>query len=558
MRSISDVLRTRLGRSGTAGTQTGFPCFVLRGAYPHHSGVAFDPTGRFLSGGSKVTAQIWDVETKQFLRVLDGEGRPDGYDPGVKKVAFSRRGTIAGITTKGNVVLWVAATGRRLLDAGNTCIDVSFDPTGFVLALVGTDGIVRLWRPTSSKEFRVLSSVAEIQTAAFHPSGEFLATGGQDGTISIVHVDTGDCVKVLKDHASNILSLSFNGTGDLLASGTAALSAQVWRPLQGVIVATHYHQSAVGSVRFHRSLSMFATRSREKIDLLSTNTWEIIKTIPRKTNSKNIEIDFHPTFPLLAASSATTSVGTQLEVYDLSSLLDLHSVTKMDEISEVVEPPKRTRITKSPRKLQTSSTKQVPVARVKSSRTSRKPETLYCSFCGKSNLDVSKLIAGPTVFICDECVELCMKIIKPEKDQLEKTASTYSKVDIEIAITSLTEKLAASEANFIASGEYISMLQEQQKHLELDREAVVAQIKEQQGATAELTMDRDKWKNLALQKQSQLEKISRSDDKFRRAKNVIAKGLHPNKLTGAGEIDKRAREVIFKEIWPEIEQIEKE
>jgi len=46
---------------------------------------------------------------------------------------------------------------------------------------------------------------------------------------------------------------------------------------------------------------------------------------------------------------------------------------------------------------------------------------LYCSFCGKSQHEVKKLIAGPTVFICDECVELCMDIIKEEnKDTLVK------------------------------------------------------------------------------------------------------------------------------------------
>jgi ATP-dependent Clp protease ATP-binding subunit ClpX len=46
---------------------------------------------------------------------------------------------------------------------------------------------------------------------------------------------------------------------------------------------------------------------------------------------------------------------------------------------------------------------------------------LYCSFCGKSQHEVKKLIAGPTVFICDECVELCMDIIKEEnKDSLVK------------------------------------------------------------------------------------------------------------------------------------------
>jgi ATP-dependent Clp protease ATP-binding subunit ClpX len=45
---------------------------------------------------------------------------------------------------------------------------------------------------------------------------------------------------------------------------------------------------------------------------------------------------------------------------------------------------------------------------------SESKSTLYCSFCGKSQHEVRKLIAGPTVFICDECVELCMDIIREE------------------------------------------------------------------------------------------------------------------------------------------------
>src|SRR5574339_593926 len=49
--------------------------------------------------------------------------------------------------------------------------------------------------------------------------------------------------------------------------------------------------------------------------------------------------------------------------------------------------------------------------------------TLYCSFCGKSQHEVRKMIAGPTVFICDECVELCMDIIREES----KTALVKSR-----------------------------------------------------------------------------------------------------------------------------------
>ena len=52
-------------------------------------------------------------------------------------------------------------------------------------------------------------------------------------------------------------------------------------------------------------------------------------------------------------------------------------------------------------------------------------DTLFCSFCGKSQHEVKKLIAGPTVFICDECVELCMDIIKEEyKTSLRKSADS--------------------------------------------------------------------------------------------------------------------------------------
>ena len=48
------------------------------------------------------------------------------------------------------------------------------------------------------------------------------------------------------------------------------------------------------------------------------------------------------------------------------------------------------------------------------SKSADSKNTLYCSFCGKSQHEVRKLIAGPTVFICDECVELCMDIIREE------------------------------------------------------------------------------------------------------------------------------------------------
>ena len=60
-------------------------------------------------------------------------------------------------------------------------------------------------------------------------------------------------------------------------------------------------------------------------------------------------------------------------------------------------------------------------------------DTLFCSFCGKSQKEVKKLIAGPTVFVCDECVELCMDIIKEDtknhKTKLKKGIPKPSEIN---------------------------------------------------------------------------------------------------------------------------------
>lgn len=58
---------------------------------------------------------------------------------------------------------------------------------------------------------------------------------------------------------------------------------------------------------------------------------------------------------------------------------------------------------------------------------SKSESTLFCSFCGKSQHDVKKLIAGPTVFICNECIELCNDIMIEEMSAADETGSTEKK-----------------------------------------------------------------------------------------------------------------------------------
>jgi hypothetical protein len=68
------------------------------------------------------------------------------------------------------------------------------------------------------------------------------------------------------------------------------------------------------------------------------------------------------------------------------------------------------------------------------------PKTLYCSFCGKSQHEVRKLIAGPDVYICDECVELCTDFVDDLHD--DKELARLLEGDAENASTMSTEDLA--------------------------------------------------------------------------------------------------------------------
>ena len=54
-------------------------------------------------------------------------------------------------------------------------------------------------------------------------------------------------------------------------------------------------------------------------------------------------------------------------------------------------------------------------------------DDLLCSFCGKSQEEVKKLIAGPSVYICDECIQLCTEIIAEEHNQEKDTTSGLPK-----------------------------------------------------------------------------------------------------------------------------------
>ena len=101
-------------------------------------------------------------------------------------------------------------------------------------------------------------------------------------------------------------------------------------------------------------------------------------------------------------------------------------------------------------------------------------QALKCSFCGKSQKQVIKLIAGPGVYICDECIELCVEIIDEEKvEKLETTPEEYLPLPKEIN-QSLNEFIIGQEdakiTLSVAVANHYKRISNTSKDLELDNE----------------------------------------------------------------------------------------
>ncbi len=71
---------------------------------------------------------------------------------------------------------------------------------------------------------------------------------------------------------------------------------------------------------------------------------------------------------------------------------------------------------------------------------------LYCSFCGKSQHEVKKLIAGPSVFICDECIDLCNDIIRDEVASLDSISSPRTELPTPLEITELLDQYVIGQS----------------------------------------------------------------------------------------------------------------
>ena len=144
----------------------------------------------------------------------------------VWSVAFSPDGNaLATASLDGSVLLWDVESGQRIktLDYADFVYSVAFSPDGKTLA-----SDTRLWDVASGQRIKTLDYADFVYSVAFSPDGKILASAGEDSTVRLRNVESGQLINRLTGHTGRVLSVAFSPDGKTLASAGEDGNVRLW------------------------------------------------------------------------------------------------------------------------------------------------------------------------------------------------------------------------------------------------------------------------------------------------------------------------------------------
>ncbi|MCC3536149.1 MAG: NACHT domain-containing protein [Microcoleus sp. PH2017_25_DOB_D_A] len=187
---------------------------------------------------------------------------------------------------------------------------VAFSPDGKLLAIGGTDGVVRCWDVASRKELLTCKGHSSlVRSVAFSPNGEILASGSNDRTVKLWDYRTGECLQTCQGHSDLVISVAFSPDGQILASGSNDKTIKLWDCHSGQSLQTwQYHNDWVLSVAFSPDGQTLASGSSDKtIKLWDCYTGECFQTWQGHNDWVN-SVAFSPDGQTLASGSSDRTV----------------------------------------------------------------------------------------------------------------------------------------------------------------------------------------------------------------------------------------------------------
>lgn len=198
----------------------------------------------------------------------------------------------------------------RTFEGGQGVImSLAFDPHGEFLASGGDNGTVKLWAGHSGKLLHTLEGHKEaITSLAFDSRGGTLATGSNDETVKLWEVRSGKLLRTLIGHLDRVWSLAFDPRGNMLASASADNTINLWEAQSGKLLRTlEGHDDEVNSVVFNlRGDTLASASDDDTVKLWQPHSGKLQRTL--RVHDFVYTLALHPQNGMLASGSYDQTV----------------------------------------------------------------------------------------------------------------------------------------------------------------------------------------------------------------------------------------------------------
>ncbi|WP_445636353.1 hypothetical protein NSTC745_01242 [Nostoc sp. DSM 114161] len=205
-------------------------------------------------------------------------------------------------------------------DVSKVVSSVAISPDGKTLASGGNDKTIKIWNISTGEIIHTLSGHSRpVESVAISPDGKTLASGSGDKTIKIWNIFTGKAIRTLSGHSNSIVSVAISPDGKTLASGSDDKTIKIWDLSTGKVIRTlSGHSKSVESVAISPDGKTLASSSNVgsygTIRIWDLSTGELIRTLSGNTVVVN-SVAFSPDGKTLASGG----FGETIEISNIST-----------------------------------------------------------------------------------------------------------------------------------------------------------------------------------------------------------------------------------------------